>query len=253
MKPLTVAIVMLGFVGPPLAAAEEGGAGEKVEAADAAPGEVKALTDKSARISYMVGLQIGASLKDLRTQMAAADSKLDARILARAITDVLEENPRLLSPGEARKVRDAFQKKMQAAHSKRRQGLSDKNEKEGRDFLAGNAKKDGVTTTASGLQYEVMEEGTGDSPKATDTVSVHYRGTLINGTEFDSSHKRGKPAEFPLNGVIPGWTEGVQLMKVGSKFRFFVPPELAYGARGAGAIIGPNSTLIFEVELLQIK
>lgn len=123
----------------------------------------------------------------------------------------------------------------------------------GEKFLQDNAAKEGVTTTASGLQYKVITEGTGKSPKATDTVLVHYAGTLINGTEFDSSYKRKEPIEFPLNRVIAGWTEGVQLMKEGAKFRFFIPSKLAYGPRGAGRDIGPNEALIFEVELLKVK
>jgi FKBP-type peptidyl-prolyl cis-trans isomerase len=123
----------------------------------------------------------------------------------------------------------------------------------GEKFLQDNAVKEGVTTTASGLQYKVITEGTGKSPKATDTVLVHYAGTLINGTEFDSSYKRKEPIEFPLNRVIPGWTEGVQLMKEGAKYRFFIPSKLAYGPRGAGRDIGPNEALIFEVELLKVK
>lgn len=124
---------------------------------------------------------------------------------------------------------------------------------QGEKFLKENATKEGVKTTASGLQYLVLTEGAGKSPKATDIVLVHYRGTLLNGTEFDSSYKRNEPIEFPLNRVIAGWTEGVQLMKEGAKFRFFIPSNLAYGTRGAGADIGPNETLIFEVELLKVK
>ncbi|TLD72709.1 FKBP-type peptidyl-prolyl cis-trans isomerase [Phragmitibacter flavus] len=122
----------------------------------------------------------------------------------------------------------------------------------GIQFLKDNATKEGVTTTASGLQYKVLTEGTGKSPKATDTVVVHYKGTLLNGEEFDSSYARREPAEFPLNRVIKGWTEGVQLMNVGSKFEFYIPSELAYGSRGAGGDIGPDETLIFQVELLKI-
>jgi FKBP-type peptidyl-prolyl cis-trans isomerase len=122
----------------------------------------------------------------------------------------------------------------------------------GKAYLAENATKEGVVTTPSGLQYLVLTEGTGKSPKAKDTVVVHYRGTLLNGAEFDSSYERREPAEFPLNRVIKGWTEGVQLMKEGSKFRFFIPPNLAYGSRGAGIDIGPNETLVFEVELLKV-
>ena len=123
----------------------------------------------------------------------------------------------------------------------------------GEKFLQDNAAKEGVVTTATGLQYKILTPGTGKSPKATDTVLVHYAGTLINGTEFDSSYKRKEPIEFPLNRVIAGWTEGVQLMSEGAKFRFFIPSKLAYGTRGAGRDIGPNEALIFEVELLEVK
>lgn len=123
----------------------------------------------------------------------------------------------------------------------------------GQAFLQENGKKSDVKTTASGLQYTVLTPGTGKSPVATDTVLVHYRGTLLNGTEFDSSYKRNEPIEFPLNRVIPGWTEGVQLMKEGAKYKFFIPSNLAYGPRGAGGAIGPDETLIFEVELLKVR
>ena len=130
---------------------------------------------------------------------------------------------------------------------------SEGNKARGQEYLKSNAEKEGVQVTASGLQYSVITEGDGAKPKATDEVSVHYRGTLIDGTEFDSSYSRGSPATFPLNQVIPGWTEGVQLMSVGSKFQFVVPYELGYGERGAGGSIGPFETLVFEVELLEIK
>jgi len=123
----------------------------------------------------------------------------------------------------------------------------------GQQFLQENAKKEGVKTTPSGLQYLVLTEGNGKSPKATDTVLVHYKGTLLDGTEFDSSYKRNEPISFPLNRVIPGWTEGVQLMKEGAKYRFFIPSDLAYGSRGAGGDIGPDETLIFDVELLKVQ
>jgi len=123
----------------------------------------------------------------------------------------------------------------------------------GEAFLSENKGKEGVVTTASGLQYKVLKEGTGKSPVATDTVVCHYAGTLLNGTEFDSSYKRREPAEFPLNRVISGWTEGVQLMKEGAKYQFFIPSKLAYGSRGAGGAIGPDEALIFEVELIKIK
>lgn len=131
--------------------------------------------------------------------------------------------------------------------------MSDITLAKGEKFLEDNAKKEGVTTTASGLQYKVLTPGTGKSPKATDTVLVHYRGTLISGTEFDSSYKRKEPISFPLNRVIAGWTEGVQLMQEGAKFEFYIPSKLAYGSRGAGRDIGPNEALIFEVELLKVN
>jgi FKBP-type peptidyl-prolyl cis-trans isomerase len=131
--------------------------------------------------------------------------------------------------------------------------MADKNAADGKKFLDDNKKKDGVKTTASGLQYKVLKEGNGAPPKATDTVTVDYRGTLIDGTEFDSSYKRGQPATFPLNGVIKGWTEGLQLMKSGAKYQFFIPSDLAYGQRAMGPDIAPNSTLIFEVDLKSVQ
>src|SRR5438105_15262321 len=140
--------------------------------------------------------------------------------------------------------KDMEQKKQAAAQKKRAEGAK---------FLEENKKKEGVKTTASGLQYKLIKEGTGAQPKATDTVTVNYRGTLINGTEFDSSYKRGEPATFPVNGVIKGWTEALQLMKAGSKYQLFIPPNLAYGERAVGPDISPNSTLIFEVELTGVK
>jgi FKBP-type peptidyl-prolyl cis-trans isomerase FklB len=131
--------------------------------------------------------------------------------------------------------------------------LSEKNKAEGEKFLAENAKKEGVKVLPSGLQYKEITPGTGKSPKTADTVTTHYKGTLTDGTEFDSSYKRGEPATFPVSGVIPGWTEALQLMKEGAKWQLFVPPNLAYGEKGAGQVIGPNATLIFEVELLTVK
>jgi FKBP-type peptidyl-prolyl cis-trans isomerase FklB len=140
----------------------------------------------------------------------------------------------------------AFQKEMIAK-------LGEKNKAEGEAFLAENKKKEGVKTLPSGLQYKVIKAGTGKKPKVTDTVTTHYRGTLMNGTEFDSSYRRGQPVSFQVNGVIPGWTEALQLMEEGAKWQLFIPSNLAYGERGAGRDIGPNATLVFEIELLSIE
>jgi len=148
----------------------------------------------------------------------------------------------------AREQQQAERAQQQAKHAQQ----APKNLKEGEAFLVENAKKEGVVTLESGLQYQVITPGTGNAPKATDKVTTHYRGTLIDGTEFDSSYKRGQPATFPVKGVIAGWTEALQLMKVGAKWQLFIPANLAYGKRGAGGKIGPNATLIFDIELISI-
>lgn len=196
------------------------------------------LKTEEEKLSYAIGMQIGESLK--RT-----GAKIDQNALAQAIEQVLKGSKPILTDDEAMQIqRDYFQK---ASKEK-----GEKSKKEGDDYLAKNKTKDGVKTTATGLQYKVIKEGTGAIPKATDKVKVHYKGTLIDGTEFDSSYKRNQPAEFPVNGVIPGWTEALQLMKVGSKYELVIPSNIAYGERGAGQLIGPNTTLLFEVELLEI-
>jgi FKBP-type peptidyl-prolyl cis-trans isomerase len=158
-----------------------------------------------------------------------------------------------MSPDELRQVMVQFSKDMREKAATANKDAAEKNAKEGEKFLADNKAKPGVKTTASGLQYVVEKEGSGTPPKETDTVVVNYRGTLIDGTEFDSSYKRGEPATFPVNRVIKGWTEALQLMKPGAKYKLFIPANLAYGAGGAGGDIGPNSTLIFDVELLSAK
>jgi FKBP-type peptidyl-prolyl cis-trans isomerase FklB len=204
------------------------------------------LKDDKDKISYSIGLNIGRSMK-------SEGLPINPDALAAAMKDVFSGAKPLLTDEEVKVVMENFQKEMQAKQLKSREEGLGKNKAEGEKFLADNKQKAGVKSTASGLQYTVIKDGTGKTPKATDTVSTHYRGTLINGTEFDSSYKRGEPAEFPVNGVIKGWTEALQLMKEGSKWQLYIPSDLAYGERGAGKDIGPNSTLIFEIELLKVK
>lgn len=204
--------------------------------------EAKKPESLSERISYSYGLMIARQLSDRGIE-------IDQAQFMAAFQSVLEKKEPLLNEDE---VSAAFSENQKMLDAKNVTGPDKENLDKGNAFLAENAKKEGVKTTASGLQYEVIKEGDGAKPKATDEVKVHYHGTLIDGKVFDSSVERGEPAEFPLNRVIPGWTEGVQLMSKGSKYRFFIPYDLAYGDRGAGADIKPYSALIFEVELLDI-
>lgn len=200
-------------------------------------------------VSYGVGSDVGHNLQ-MNLKQAGLDS-LNWDALAIGLRDALEGTERIGSEQVKTVVQTYMmeaQKKLMAA-----QAVKDSaSMKEGQAFLAENGKKPGVVTTASGLQYEVLQMGKGEKPAADQTVSVNYRGTLINGKEFDSSYERGQPAQFPVNGVIPGWTEALQLMPVGSRWKLYIPSELAYGQHGAGADIPGNSTLIFEVELLDI-
>jgi len=198
------------------------------------------------KFSYAMGLEVGGSLKNF-------GAEVDAATFAKAVADALNDGELMMKPEEAMQIKQEFFRKKQEAQMAERNAAGAGNKAEGEAFLAANKSKEGVKTTASGLQYEVLRQGDGAKPAATDTVNVHYKGTLINGEEFDSSYSRGQPISFPLNGVIKGWTEGVGLMPVGSKYKFFIPSDLAYGERGAGAKIGPNATLIFEVELLAIE
>ena len=198
--------------------------------------------DKS---SYLVGLQIGGSLQQIKDEV-------DLPIVFQAIETALKGGTPLLSQEEAGEVQKAFSERLQAKHAAEQQAAATKNKQEGEAFLASNKGKSGVKTTASGLQYQVVTEGKGAKPAATDTVTVHYTGTLLDGTKFDSSVDRGQPATFALNAVIPGWTEALQLMPVGSKYTLWIPSELAYGDRGTPGPIGPNATLKFDVELIDI-
>jgi FKBP-type peptidyl-prolyl cis-trans isomerase len=205
----------------------------------------QSLETDAEKLGYTIGMDIGNSLKQ-----QGAEFDLDAMIAA--VRAVMNNEETLLTTEEASAIRQAYIQQQTEQAEAERLAAGSENLEAGQAFLADNAARDGVVVTDSGLQYEVIEAGEGAKPAATDTVTVHYRGTLLDGREFDSSYSRGQPAQFPLNRVIPGWTEGVQLMSPGAKYRFYIPSDLAYGERGAGELIGPNATLIFDVELLDI-
>ncbi len=192
------------------------------------------------KISYALGLSMGQNL------MSSGVESLNYQDLAAGIEDVLTKQQPKISYQEAQQVLNQFFQDLEAK-------VAGAAKAEGEKFLAENAKREGVKVTPSGLQYEILEPSLGQKPKATDTVRVHYEGTLIDGTVFDSSYRRGESITFPLNGVIAGWTEGLQLMSIGSKYKFFIPYQLAYGERGAGQSIPPYAALIFTVELLGIE
>ena len=193
------------------------------------------------KTSYMLGYALSGNLKKQNLQINTQ---------AFGVKDGFNNKPSALQPEDMEKINNQMQKKVLMKQQKKE---GEKSKMDGQKFLEENKNKEGIKVTESGLQYEVLSEGKGKSPTNTDTVEVHYRGTLIDGTEFDSSYKRNSSISFPLNGVIKGWTEGLQLMKEGAKYKFYIPPELAYGERGAGDSIPPNSTLIFEVELLKVQ
>ena len=199
------------------------------------------LKDQKDKVSYSIGMNIGFNLSRQKVDV-------NPDILFAGIKDAIAGKPQLTQE-QVKDVMAQFEKDME----QKQKQAGEKNKTDGAKFLEENKKKQGVKTTASGLQYKVMKDGTGANPKPTDMVTVNYRGTLIDGTEFDSSYKRGQPATFPVNGVIKGWTEALQLMKVGSKYQVFVPANLAYGERSVSPELGPNATLIFEVELLDAK
>ncbi len=207
------------------------------------------LASAKEKTSYSMGYNIGNAWK--RQGIEAADVEL--QVLIRGLQDVLTEKPSVVSDQENRELLTNFQNELRSRREAKRKELGEKNKKEGEAFLAENKTKPGVQTLPSGLQYKVLTEGNGPKPTTNDTVSVQYRGTLIDGTEFDSSYKRGQPATFKVTNVIPGWTEALQLMPSGAKWQLFIPSELAYRERGSGANIGPNATLIFDVELLAVN
>lgn len=209
-------------------------------------GEEISLKEKKDKVSYAIGLDVGNAMKKQSID-------IDTDIFVKGFKDALSGGKKLMTDDEIRETMTAFSREMADKQKETMNKLAEKNKQEGDAFLAENKKKDGVKTLPSGLQYKVVTEGTGKTPKAGDTVTVNYRGTLIDGTEFDSSFKRGQPATFPVNGVIKGWTEALQLMKEGTKWQVFIPSDLAYGDKGAGGMIGPNAVLIFDVELISIK
>lgn len=198
------------------------------------------------RVSYMIGVDVGKTLKPMA-------GEIDVAVLKRAIDDAFAGKPLLLDEQELAAVAQAFAQKMQAKQQADQKAAVDRNTAAGDAFLAQNGKKRGVVTTASGLQYQVLTAGKGAKPTAENTVKVNYTGTLLDGMKFDSSLDRGEPAQFLLGAVIPGWTEGLQLMQPGSKYRFWIPAKLAYGDQGTpGGPIPPGSTLVFDVELLEV-
>src|SRR6266849_3967399 len=207
---------------------------------------VPVLTTPKDKFSYALGMNLGTSL---HKQSVA----VDPNILLRGLKDALAGGKTALTEDQARAALTEVQNDLRKKQQEEMQAAGEASKKEGAAFLAANKTKDGVVTLPSGLQYKILTQGTGPKPTASDSVVCNYRGTLINGTEFDSSYKRGQPATFPVSGVIKGWTEALQLMPVGSKWQLFIPSDLAYGERAPGPEIAPDSTLIFEVELLSIQ
>jgi FKBP-type peptidyl-prolyl cis-trans isomerase len=207
--------------------------------------ELKTEIDK---VSYSIGLQVGFNFVRQNEALKKQNVQINTEAMMAGVKDAIAGKPQFTTD-QIRQTLAGFEKDM----TQKVQATAQKNTADGDKFLAENKKKEGVKTTSSGLQYKVINDGNGPQPKATDTVTVNYRGTLVDGTEFDSSYKRGQAATFPVNGVIKGWTEALQLMKVGSKYQLFIPASLAYAERQMGTDIGPNSTLIFEVELVGIQ
>lgn len=212
-------------------------------ATPAAPLVLKTDQDK---ISYAIGMQVGNSLHSQSVQV-------DPKILAQGLNDALAGSKMLLTDQEAKALLTQLQQQVRTAQMQKMQALSASNKTEGEAFLASNKTKEGVVALPSGLQYKILQQGTGPKPTASDTVVCNYRGTLLNGKEFDSSYKRGQPITIPVGRVIKGWTEALQLMPVGSKWQLYIPSDLAYGEQSMGSDLGPNATLIFDVELVSIK
>jgi len=231
---------------PPTAKSQQASAKKTAQAATVKTQEPLTLDTQKDKESYAIGMSFGSSLRKQSVEV-------ETDILIRGMKDSLAGGKTLLTDDEQKAVLTTLQADIRKKQEEKMAQAGEGNIREGQEFLAANKSKGGIVTLPSGLQYKILQAGTGPKPTAADSVVCNYRGTLINGTEFDSSYKRGQPATFPVSGVIKGWTEALQLMPVGSKWQLFVPADLAYGARGAGPGIGPNSTLIFEVELISIQ
>ncbi|MFK7730689.1 MAG: FKBP-type peptidyl-prolyl cis-trans isomerase [Pseudomonadales bacterium] len=239
-----ILLVLLGTV--LLSACQKPAGSDAAANTDVADAAGPSLDSDKDKLSYALGLSLG-------TQMSADNMDIALDNFASGFGHGMGEGEALMTTTEVQQRLQAFSQQRRDEQQAKIEKAAEENRQAGETWLADNAKKDGVVTTESGLQYKVLTEGDGKKPSETDTVSVHYRGTLLDGTEFDSSYSRGEPAEFPVNRVIAGWTEALQLMTVGSKWELYIPSDMAYGPAGTGREIGPNQTLMFEVELLEIK
>jgi len=249
---LAAGIILLGSTmaqqsaNPQSAPAANNAAAAQTQQAPAASASDAALPTEKDKVSYAIGMNIGHGLH-------RDGIEVDPNLLLRGLTDAIAGGTTLMTDDQASAMITALQNQLRQKMEAQKQQAGASNKKDGEAFLAASKAKPGVITLPSGLQYKILKEGTGPKPTAADSVKCNYRGTLINGTEFDASEKHGGPATFPVKGVIKGWTEALQLMPVGSKWQLFLPPDLAYGARGAGDAIGPDETLVFEVDLLSIE